>query len=105
MLTILFYCFHSGHASWVDTDKRVALISWRTLAEWTEYTAQWVRTKGLSKQVFTIFELLDREVSTHAEFVGTDEAMFLQILTQLEEQGKCALVRDPNGRVKAVKFA
>ena len=53
----------------------------------------------------TIFELLNKEVASYSEFVGTDEEMFCQILTVMESQGKCALMRDGSGKILGVKFA
>ena len=97
--------FFLGHVKWDDESKNVALISWRTLPEWANYVTEWVRTRGLSNQVMTIFELLNKEVSTHSEFVGTDEEMFIQILTIMESKGKCTLIKNSKGAVTAVKFA
>ncbi|KAH7825515.1 Vacuolar protein sorting 25A (Vps25A) [Monocercomonoides exilis] len=94
-----------GNAKWADDTHIVALILWRTIPEWVTIVSKWVETNRLSGSVMTVFELLNKEVSTHSEFVGTDEAMFSEILELMSSQGKCALVKDSSGKLKAVKFA
>ena len=88
---------------WLDDSKMVAMVTWRTIPEWVAFLSQWAQEKNM-KTIMTLPELLSFEEAKYEDFVGMDEDLLAQILIAMEQQGKCALVRDSQQKVIAFKF-
>jgi ESCRT-II complex subunit VPS25 len=100
----------SGGAEWLDKSKRVCLILWKRIQEWSAMIYTFVLTFGLRDSVMTLTELssgddtrgtgkrhpLDRgcssirlsDLSDCAEIYGIHREVLIRALRLLETQGK-----------------
>ena len=78
---------------WLENSntKKNCLVLWRSIDEWARMLSDSIRQRGSLNTVCTLYELTDGH-DAHTEFKNIPQSLLLEIIHQLEKQGKAALV-------------
>ena len=88
-----------GNVEWTDKSKTRCNIYWRSLDEWGTLIYNFIKQKGQTNTVWTLYELTEGSDVVGQPFYGLEEAVLIKSLKALEVQKK-AEIFDNNEGVK-----
>ena len=88
-----------GNVEWTDKAKTRCNIYWRSLDEWGTLIYNFIKQKGQTNTVWTLYELIEGSDVVGQPFYGLEEAVLIKSLKALQVQKK-AEIFDNNEGVK-----
>lgn len=102
---VLEYMVARGNGEWRGEGKKALLVLYRSYAEWAAMIQGWVASTGQTGNVFTVYELLEGDETARQEFHGIDQALMLNVLRYMEQQGTAKLFTGADPSKMGVKVA
>ncbi|RXG55107.1 Vacuolar protein-sorting-associated protein 25 [Armadillidium vulgare] len=100
VLVVLDELAQRGNLEW--TDKKRALLFWRSPAEWAEKIYSWVQNSNRINTVCTLYELTQGDETINEAFHGLDEVVLMKALSYLESKNHAEVMNFGDSR--GVKF-
>ena len=79
-------------------------ILWKSYDEWEKTLTEAAMTRQSIEKIETLDYITQDEDNSHEEYYMMDRDLLIMILKDLENKGKCGLLKDNNGSYIAVKF-
>ena len=79
-------------------------ILWKSYDEWEKALTEAAMTRQSIEKIETLDYITQDEDNSHEEYYMMDRDLLIMILQDLENKGKCGLLKDNNGSYIAVKF-
>ena len=79
-------------------------ILWKSYDEWEKILLDAAMTRQSIEKIETLDFITQDEENASEEYYNMDRDLLIRILKDLENKGKCGLLKDENGSYIAVKF-
>ena len=79
-------------------------ILWKSYEEWEKILTDAAMTRQSIEKIETLDFITEDEENAAEEYYNMDRDLLIMILQDLENKGKCGLLKDNNGSYIAVKF-
>ena len=79
-------------------------ILWKSYDEWEQILLDAAMTRQSIEKIETLDFITQDEENSSEEYYNMDRDLLIRILKDLENKGKCGLLKDENGSYIAVKF-
>jgi ESCRT-II complex subunit VPS25 len=93
-----------GNAQWMSKDEKVALIVWRTHAQWGDLIYKYITEKSMFNVVCSIYELREQDTVQDQEFYMLDLHVFHGALARLQNRKLCQVFEGTTEDSTSVKF-